>query len=221
MESHEQDIHIKGTKLITNSKSLRNGFRFFHVIFILDTLNKRLSWDHQNSVRVVGGWLHRETWLHPVTGYTGYCIMTKIYLEMTLNHKLNSLQQWLNWLKNMFWMFLSSGPHGPEPGWSATRDLQSTSLGQRRGYQIRTEVPSWLYTGMELPQITTSMFNLKVMWSLKLFFPWPVGCEDRVALKPTNAFGCTWLHIRELTLFVVCLFLQKLPQMFKTPTHLG
>ena len=45
----------KGTKLITNSKSLRNGFRFFHVVFILDTLNKRLSWDLQNSVRVVGG----------------------------------------------------------------------------------------------------------------------------------------------------------------------
>lgn len=136
--SHHQD-----TKLITNSKSLRNGFRFFHVVFILDTLNKRLSWDLQNSNR--------------------------------LNHQLNSLQQWLNWLKNMFRMFLSSGPHGPEPGWSATHDLQSTSLGQRRG-RIRTEVPSWLYRhgdgAIEIvlnTQITTSMFNLKVMWSLKLF----------------------------------------------------
>lgn len=111
--SHRQD-----TKLITNSKSLRNGFRFFHVVFILDTLNKRLSWDLQNSNR--------------------------------LNHQLNSLQQWLNWLKNMFWMFLSSGPHGPEPGWSATHDLQSTSLGSDgAGYELRY-LAGFTDTGMEL-----------------------------------------------------------------------
>lgn len=81
MESHEQDMHIKGTKLITNSKSLRNGFRFFHVVFILDTLNKRLSWDLQNSVRVVGGsGLVADCTRKPdYIQVTGYCIMTKIY----------------------------------------------------------------------------------------------------------------------------------------------
>lgn len=146
MESHEQNIHIKGTKLITNSKSLRNGFRFFHVIFILDALNKRLSWDLQNSVRVVGG---SGWWLlvpgNPITSRLPVTVSWPRSIGRNrLNHQLNSLQQWLNWLKKMFWMFLSSGPHDPEPGWSATRDLQSTSLGQRRGSQIRTEVHSWL-----------------------------------------------------------------------------
>ena len=59
------------------------------------------------------------------------------------------------------------------------------------------------------PQITTSKFVSVQSQShvvLETIFPLPVGCEDTVALKPTNAFGCTRLHIREPMLFVLIFY---------------
>ena len=47
----------------------------------------------------VGGWLYQETRLHP-----GYRLLyhDQDLPRNRLNHKLNSLRQWVNWLKNMF-----------------------------------------------------------------------------------------------------------------------
>lgn len=124
MESHEQDIHIKGTKLITNSKSLRNGFRFFHVVFILDTLNKRLSWDLQNSVRVVGG---SGWWLivpgNPITSRLPVTVSWPRSIGRNrLNHQLNSLQQWLMVEKHVLDVFVVRS------SWSGTRMVSHPRL---------------------------------------------------------------------------------------------